>query len=310
MLSGGYFGVISPEGAASILGRYKDDVHKAEQFPKDCQALATAQCIYAHQLKDLGVVDFIIWEETDLHNGAAASTHVADQLESFKSFPQLQQRIATYIAYSLQTLCNLSPEELIQQRYNKYRSLGTFALMDEAQRTAVVEAAKSSAAASLAGKAKAAPKAAPKPSLLIKHLAEETVLGGMSKYRKLAPANMSKALRPAAHRIADKHLPVPMVIVAAEQRDQCRSAKAILDQYGVQYLCKEWLPKQSKQRVLLTDTTMRDAHQSLLATRVRTKDIIDGALLASNLMGDMFSLECWGGATFGERPFLILLDSY
>lgn len=38
---------ISPEGAASILGRYKDDAHKADQFPKDCQALATAQQIYA-----------------------------------------------------------------------------------------------------------------------------------------------------------------------------------------------------------------------------------------------------------------------
>ncbi|CAN0405884.1 unnamed protein product, partial [Hapterophycus canaliculatus] len=47
MLSRAYFGVISPEGAASILGRYKDDAHKAEQFPKDCQALATAQQIYA-----------------------------------------------------------------------------------------------------------------------------------------------------------------------------------------------------------------------------------------------------------------------
>lgn len=38
---------ISPEGAASILGRYKDDAHKALQFAKDCQALATAQQIYA-----------------------------------------------------------------------------------------------------------------------------------------------------------------------------------------------------------------------------------------------------------------------
>lgn len=40
---------ISPEGAASILGRYKDDAHKAEQFPKDCQELATAQQIYASE---------------------------------------------------------------------------------------------------------------------------------------------------------------------------------------------------------------------------------------------------------------------
>ena len=37
MLSGGYFGVISSEGAASILGRYKSDTHKAEQFSLDCQ---------------------------------------------------------------------------------------------------------------------------------------------------------------------------------------------------------------------------------------------------------------------------------
>lgn len=49
-LSGGYFGVISPEGAASILGRYKDAAHKARQFPLDCQELATAQCIYANQV--------------------------------------------------------------------------------------------------------------------------------------------------------------------------------------------------------------------------------------------------------------------
>lgn len=43
MLSKGYYGVITPEGAASILGRYKDDADKARQFPKDCAALAVAQ---------------------------------------------------------------------------------------------------------------------------------------------------------------------------------------------------------------------------------------------------------------------------
>jgi acetyl-CoA carboxylase alpha subunit len=51
MLSGGYFGVISPEGAASILGRYKDEADKARQFPLDCQELAKAQCIYADQVR-------------------------------------------------------------------------------------------------------------------------------------------------------------------------------------------------------------------------------------------------------------------
>ena len=62
MLSGGYFGVISPEGAASILGRYPDEASKAERFPLDCQELALAQHIYADQLRDMGVVDEIIWE--------------------------------------------------------------------------------------------------------------------------------------------------------------------------------------------------------------------------------------------------------
>jgi pyruvate carboxylase len=44
---------------------------------------------------------------------------------------------------------------------------------------------------------------------------------------------------------------------------------------------------------------MRDAHQSLLATRVRTKDIVNGARIAHSVLQDLFSLECWGGATFG-----------
>ena len=55
--------------------------------------------------------------------------------------------------------------------------------------------------------------------------------------------------------------------------------------------------KQSKQ-ILITDTTMRDAHQSLLATRMRTDDIIKISEFYNNYLSDLFSLECWGGATF------------
>jgi len=51
-------------------------------------------------------------------------------------------------------------------------------------------------------------------------------------------------------------------------------------------------------RVLLTDTTFRDAHQSLLATRVRTQDILRIAEATGRLMPDLFSMEVWGGATF------------
>ena len=58
----------------------------------------------------------------------------------------------------------------------------------------------------------------------------------------------------------------------------------------------DWLADQK--HLLLTDTTMRDAHQSLLATRMRSIDMIRVApAYAANLPG-LFSMECWGGATF------------
>ncbi|EIE82226.1 hypothetical protein G6F46_002417 [Rhizopus delemar] len=50
--------------------------------------------------------------------------------------------------------------------------------------------------------------------------------------------------------------------------------------------------------VLITDTTWRDAHQSLLATRVRTVDLLRIAPATSHALANAFSLECWGGATF------------
>lgn len=58
----------------------------------------------------------------------------------------------------------------------------------------------------------------------------------------------------------------------------------------------EWVRNES--RVLLTDTTMRDAHQSLFATRMRTYDLVDIAPYYARMLPNLFSLECWGGATF------------
>ncbi|WP_372670449.1 pyruvate carboxylase [Amycolatopsis kentuckyensis] len=48
----------------------------------------------------------------------------------------------------------------------------------------------------------------------------------------------------------------------------------------------------------VTDTTFRDAHQSLLATRVRTKDLLAVAPVVANTLPELLSLECWGGATY------------
>ena len=57
-----------------------------------------------------------------------------------------------------------------------------------------------------------------------------------------------------------------------------------------------WVREQKS--LLMTDTTFRDAHQSLLATRLRTKDFLEIAEAYSRLCPQLFSLEMWGGATF------------
>ncbi|QED47402.1 pyruvate carboxylase [Cytobacillus dafuensis] len=94
--------------------------------------------------------------------------------------------------------------------------------------------------------------------------------------------------------------------------DNQNGTKQILDQYGAEGLVK-WVKEQKE--VLLTDTTFRDAHQSLLATRVRTNDIKKIAEPTAKLLPEMFSFEMWGGATFDvayrflkEDPWERLID--
>lgn len=71
--------------------------------------------------------------------------------------------------------------------------------------------------------------------------------------------------------------------------------KLLLDTDGPEAV-KEWVLGQKK--LLITDTTMRDAHQSLLSTRLRTRDMVKGADGTADILADCFSLEMWGGATF------------
>ncbi len=71
--------------------------------------------------------------------------------------------------------------------------------------------------------------------------------------------------------------------------------KQILDTEGADGLV-QWILAQDD--VLLTDTTFRDAHQSLLATRVRSHDMYQIADATARMMHQLFSLEMWGGATF------------
>jgi pyruvate carboxylase len=71
--------------------------------------------------------------------------------------------------------------------------------------------------------------------------------------------------------------------------------KQILNERGAEGLVK-WIHEQEE--VLITDTTFRDAHQSLLATRVRSHDMYQIAEQSAVGMHDAFSFEMWGGATF------------
>ena len=68
-----------------------------------------------------------------------------------------------------------------------------------------------------------------------------------------------------------------------------------LDELGAEGFAR-WMLEQKP--LLLTDTTMRDAHQSLLATRMRSYDMLAIAPHYARLLPNLLSMECWGGATF------------
>ncbi|QLY78558.1 pyruvate carboxylase [Clostridium intestinale] len=91
-----------------------------------------------------------------------------------------------------------------------------------------------------------------------------------------------------------KDFDVP-VVPKVEVPNNLSGTKQILDNEGTDGLIK-WIKNQNK--LLLTDTTMRDAHQSLMATRVRTRDMLKIADATSVYGNDLFSLEMWGGATY------------
>ncbi|MBW4837498.1 MAG: pyruvate carboxylase [Staphylococcaceae bacterium] len=83
--------------------------------------------------------------------------------------------------------------------------------------------------------------------------------------------------------------------VSQDRVNQLSGTKQILDDQGPRGLA-DWV--RAQEDVLITDTTFRDAHQSLLATRVRTKDMMNIASKTAEVFKDSFSLEMWGGATF------------
>ncbi|HET9554021.1 MAG TPA: pyruvate carboxylase [Anaeromyxobacteraceae bacterium] len=114
---------------------------------------------------------------------------------------------------------------------------------------------------------------------LLKYLSEVTVNGSPGVAKPLKPSELREPRLPKV----DLSAPPP------------RGTKQILDERGPEGLAR-WVLEQKG--VLFTDTTWRDAHQSLLATRVRTHDLLRVAPATARLASGLFSLECWGGATF------------
>ena len=101
-----------------------------------------------------------------------------------------------------------------------------------------------------------------------------------------------------------KEYDVPAIPVI-DTLDGLSGTKQILDAEGPEGVVK-WIKNQKK--LLLTDTTMRDAQQSLMATRVRTQDMKNIAKATAVYGNDLFSLEMWGGATF-DTAYRFLKES-
>ena len=91
---------------------------------------------------------------------------------------------------------------------------------------------------------------------------------------------------------ADVRAPKPPKLVTTSTVPGTRQ---ILEEFGPEAVAS-WMVEQKE--LLITDTTMRDGHQSLLATRMRSHDMINVAPAYAANLPQLFSVECWGGATF------------
>ena len=95
--------------------------------------------------------------------------------------------------------------------------------------------------------------------------------------------------------LPNKKFRIPNIPDYDPSGDYPKGTKNLLDEMGADTFV-QWIKDQKN--ILYTDTTMRDAHQSLLATRVRSIDMLEVAAGLAKNHPQLFSLEMWGGATF------------
>ena len=126
---------------------------------------------------------------------------------------------------------------------------------------------------------------------------------GTKLARFLADITVNRPNGPAPTSL-DPSAKLPGTLPSGEIPDGSRQRLLALGPAGFARALRE------QRAVGVTDTTFRDAHQSLLATRVRTRDLVAVAPWQARLLPGMFSVECWGGATYdvalrflGEDPW-------
>ncbi len=122
------------------------------------------------------------------------------------------------------------------------------------------------------------PRTADRATKLLSYLGDVILNGNSEVKGKQIPKELETAVPPAAPGIAPPH-----------------GTRQLLKKLGAKKFA-EWARKEK--RLLITDTTFRDAHQSLMATRVRTHDLLATADAVAQRLPNLFSLEMWGGATF------------
>jgi pyruvate carboxylase len=123
-----------------------------------------------------------------------------------------------------------------------------------------------------------------------------TIVNGNAHAKGFKPAKLLEVARPPAY---DPQAPIP------------KGTRDLLLELGPKKFA-EWTKK--NRRLLITDTTFRDAHQSLMATRVRTYDMLACAASMARRLGaldtGLFSLEMWGGATFDSAMRFLSEDPW
>jgi pyruvate carboxylase len=124
---------------------------------------------------------------------------------------------------------------------------------------------------------------------LLSYLADMVVNGSSIKGQNGLPRLTEEAQIPTIH---DPSTGIPIDV---ENTPTPRGWRQVLLEEGPEEFAKK---VRHFDGTLLTDTTWRDAHQSLLATRLRTIDLLNIAPTTAHALNGLFSLECWGGATF------------